>query len=162
MAGDLPVARPFAAGPGFERYDGTIIQGSEDLGAPIASTPRSSGGNMDVSAIVDAMDAQTKVLVSILAELRAQRQEGAVYPVTLTTRGQVPVPITFNPPLFSISLTNNGPGKIQYRLPATGSTAWVDLEPSEVIAFNFSTGVIHSVSFRALGADGSIRAVGSY
>jgi len=107
--------------------------------------------------LIDSSDA-------ILKELREQVQKGYVYPVTLVTNGLIPIDTDFNPPLFSVSLINDGPGTIQYRIPNIGSAFWVDLAPTEVQTVNFIKGKIPSVAIRGKTASvtATVRLVGTY
>jgi hypothetical protein len=131
------------------------------LGPPVMKPPAETPEGI-LAEIKGLLQGTHDVLRDILENLRAQVQQGFVYPLTITTNGLTPVEETFNPPLFSISLTNDGPGTIQYRIPNSGAANWVNLQPTEVIEFNFIIGKIVSVAFRALGSNGTIRLVGTY
>ena len=102
-------------------------------------------------------------LDEILAELQAQAEQGVVYPVIIDLLDAVPVEIPFKPMLFSLIIVNDGPANIQYRVPNTSAGAWIDLNTTEIITFNFKKGVLGSVGFRKpAGATAHIRAIGSY
>lgn len=103
------------------------------------------------------------ILRLILKELREQVQQGVVWPITMMIGSAIPVPVRFEPGLFSISITNDGPGIVQYKIPDNVSNDWVNLLPNEVIEFHFIKGVIKSVAFRiTTPAVAGIRAVGAF
>jgi hypothetical protein len=150
--------RPFAAMQGWQRVEEAptteIQQAPPPEAAPSAETL--------LQQISGQLNGIQGVLNNILTELREQVQAGYTYPITVDTTGLVPVELTFDPALFSISLTNDGPGTIQYRIPNTGAAFWIDLQPTEVVTYTFLKGLVKSAGFRAQGADGRIRAVGTY
>ena len=152
--------RPFAAQVGYQRLqEGT--QPGVSTPPPQPPPPQPTVEDL-LQHVIEHLDAMQTILADILTELRQQVEKGYTYPLTITTTGLTPVEAKFDPALFSIGLTNDGPGTIQYRIPNTGSAFWIDLFPTEVITFTFLKGVATSAGFRALGADGRIRIVGTF
>lgn len=128
-------------------------------------TPSSDGGGNlpqpDDSAVLASMDVTLK---AILQELREQVQVGATYPLTITVSApQFPNKVDL-PNLFAVTLTNDGPGNLEYRLPGTGSGNWVALAATEQITFNAIKGVFRSIGLRPVVAGGApvLRLVGLY
>ncbi len=153
--------RPFVAMQGWQRVEEAPT--TEIQQAPPPPPPEAApSAETLLQQISGQLNGIQGVLNNILKELREQVQAGFTYPITVDTTGLVPVELTFDPALFSISLTNDGPGTIQYRIPNTGAAFWIDLQPTEVVTFTFLKGLIKSAGFRAQGANGRIRAVGTY
>lgn len=144
--------RPFAAAPGWRYVSPPEVPPGEE--------PPPEGEEVDVSKVIDLLEA-------ILAELREQAQQGYVTTVTQPVVSQtVPVEVLFSPSLFTIGLTNDGPNSVLYRIPNRANAVWVQLNPTEVVQFNFTKGVIPSVAFLLVGAPGlivtTVRVVGAY
>jgi len=104
------------------------------------------------------------LLAASLQELREQTQKGYVYPLNVSVTALTPDEYLFEPRLFTVSITNDGPGTIQYKIPYDGQAQWVGLVPTEVIVFNFIKPVIRSIGVRLLvaGAATAVRIVGAY
>jgi len=143
-----PPARPFAADEGWFR----VSPPGEGNGAP-------PGDEEDAVA-----NRTVVVLEDILAELRLCVQQGYVTTVTQWVPSIVPIEILFDPPLFSISLINDGPGSIEYRIPNRGNAQWVQMNPTELMTFNFQHGVVHSVALRTVpaGVAANVRVIGTF
>jgi hypothetical protein len=89
-------------------------------------------------------------------------QRGLIYSLTMTIQTVDPVPVEFGQPLFSVNITCDGAGIVQYRLPNSGSSNWIDLRPNEQITFAAVEPVFTTTAFRVLGAPATIRVVGLY
>lgn len=146
--------RPFAADLGW-RYV-TPPEGPPGEGPP-GEGPPPEGEEIDVSKVIDLLEA-------ILTELREQAQQGYVTTVTQPVVNQTqPVEVLFSPSLFTIGLTNDGPNSVLYRIPNRANAVWVQLNPTEVVQFNFTKGVIPSVAFLLVGVGAAnVRVVGAY
>jgi hypothetical protein len=111
-----------------------------------------------------------QLLVQVMGETRdliaSEIQQGIVnYWEILVQAGVSGSPLTFSPPLFAVSLTNDGPNTIQYAIPLGPSTIWANLESTEVINIAFPTAVIQTLGYRytsTVGGSGLLRIVGSY
>jgi len=166
--------RPYAARPGgvlltppptngggprpTDLGDLTVLQ-IPDLPLPGSST------ELFLSAQVILAQNHQHLLAAIVQELREQVQRGYVYPLVLTVASQAPDEYEFDTPLFSVSLTNDGPANIEYKLPYSGQAQWVQLRPTEVITFTFIKGLIRSLGVRLTAAGGAataVRVVGTY
>ncbi len=91
-----------------------------------------------------------ELLREILKELKEQAQAGFVYGLTPfpVDMGFTPITRTFDPPLFSIKIENDGPGIVEYRIPNTGPAQWITLRPGEEDNHNFIKGVITGMAVR--------------
>lgn len=149
--------RPFAADSGWERP-------GAPSGGDAGVQPAGSGSDALLRALLEALNLQTPLLEAILLELQEQSPQGYVVPVTHVLTTTVPTEVPFNPPLFSLGITNDGPGVIQYRIPNRGSASWVSLFPTEVMQFNFIKHKIVSIGLTMLVAGGAttVRLVGIY
>jgi len=149
-----PSPRGFAADAGWERV------GPGGGGSP----PAGASTDTLLRAILDAINLQTPILRAILDELAAQSPEGYVTAVTQVLTSTVPIEVPFNPKLFTLGITNDGPGVIQYRVPNRGAAEWVSLFPTEVHQFNFPKGKVVSVGLRLRAAGGAttVRLIGNY
>ena len=144
----MPPARPFAAAEGWRR----VSPPGDDTGAP-------PGDEED--AVANRM---VELLEGILTELRECVQQGYVTTVTQWVPSIVPIEILFDPPLFSISLINDGAGSVEYRIPNRGNAQWVQLNPTELVIFNFIKGMVPSVALRTVpaGVGANVRVIGTF
>lgn len=111
------------------------------------------------------MQAGNATLDAILTELQEQVAEGVAYATTVGWNDLVIQQVPFPKPLFSLSIMNDGPQTIQYRMPNVSWANFINLQPTEVIQFNFIKGRIPSVGVRltALGVGvTTVRLVGTY
>jgi len=122
------------------------------------------GGDAPITEQAPASTSEVeRLLAEMLAELRSWAQQGRIASQTITVLPGVIEEARFDPPLFSIALTCDGPGTVSYRIPHSSSSDWVALAPTEVVVFNFIQAKIVTVGFRPLGAvASSIRLVGTY
>lgn len=163
-----PPARPFA-----ERYPPGTAGWQDNPNAPVITPPRYLGpaerlppapppevapGPGGAPLPTDTIG----LLQAILLELQGSDQRGLVYSLTMTVQSPEAVPVAWDPPLFSLSLTCDGAGIVQYRLPNGGGSNWIDLRPNEQITFSLTKPRIVSAGFRVLGAAAVIRLVGLY
>jgi len=104
-----------------------------------------------------AVAMQNRDLLSLLlTELREQVQQGIIVAVPFNvTQAQGVVPLTFDPPLFAIGLTNDGPNNVQYRIPNRGDADWINLIPTEVDQFTVIKAKFTSAGFRVQVAGGN-------
>lgn len=158
--------RAFAGKPGWFRViepggpGGEVLPGPPESGAPVEDW---------LQYIAALMFAQVQFGQNILTELHEMVQRGVVYAETVQVASLVPVErllqvggtAPYNG-LFSVSLTNDGAGTVQYRIPNNVAGVWVDLFPNEVVIFNAVKGVFISVAFRVQGAAARVRLVGVY
>ncbi len=99
----------------------------------------------------------------ILQELRDHIQQGVAVSYTDLVVSNVPIMRIFDPPMFSLQLTNNGPGTVQYRLPSGTAANWIDIVATQVIVVNLAKAKISGVDYRVVaGAGGTIVAFGIY
>ena len=159
----MVLARPFAAKEGWFRV--ARNGGTEEL--PSLPIPPGADPSDPVVQLLAATQLNNQLLAAILQELQDQAQQGIVWAVTQPVPGgnAVPVECLIGVPLFSISITNDGPASIEYKVPNRGNAVWVQLNPTEVVVFNFIKGLIPSVALRALGPGfgaANVRLVGTY
>lgn len=55
------------------------------------------------------------------------------------------------PDLFSVTVTNDGPGNVEVRIPGSGSGAWLALQPPETRTFTAAKPIIKSIGVRPVG-----------
>jgi hypothetical protein len=159
----MVLTRPFAAKEGWFRV--ARNGGIEEL--PELPVPSGMDPNDVLVLQLVAAQLNNQLLAGILQELQEQAQQGIVTAVTEPLPGGTPTPreILFEPPLFSISLTCDGPANVEYRIPNRSNARWVQLNNTEVIVFNFIKGLIPSIALRAVApAFGAVnvRIVGTY
>ncbi len=148
--------RPFAQSEPIQRWTGSDSGSSGGGEIPPPAGPQNPAtGTIDLTRV-------EAILSAILADALESTQRGIAYPVTMLIPDATPVPVVFDPPLFALSIINDGAGILQYRLPDKASGMWVDLRPTEVANFAFRKGVVASVAFRVLGVPATVRAIGSY
>ena len=161
----LKRAKPFAGQEGW-RYGAESEAALEGEEAPPVELPAPTtdvGQDLRpyLEALLESAQRQEQLLARILQELRQQVQLGAIYgPAAINVPTTTPVDITFDPPLFALSLTNDGAGAVQYRLPNRADADWVNLLPTEVDNYTFIKALVPSVAFRVLGAAASVRVKG--
>jgi hypothetical protein len=131
-------ARGFAATPGWQR-----VLGDEPV-------PDLSGLSI------------TQLLTDILIELRDQAQRGMVHAESVFVPNTTVIERLFAPAFFSLRITNDGGGTVQYRIPSDGRGIWADLLVNEIITLTAIKGVFASVAFRVTGAPATVRIVGAY
>jgi len=143
-----PPAWPFAADEGWRRV------------SPPGEGPEAPPGDEE-DAVANRM---VELLEGILTELQECVQQGYVTTVTQRVPSIQPIEILFDPPLFSISLINDGGGAIEYRIPNRGNAQWVQLNPTELVIFNFIKGMVPSVALRTVpaGVFADVRVIGTF
>lgn len=143
-----PPARPFAADEGWYRV------------SPPGDGPEVPPGDEE-DAVANRM---VELLEGILTELQECVQQGYVTTVTQWVPSIRPIEILFDPPLFSISLINDGVGSVEYRIPNRGNAQWVQLNPTELVIFNFIKGMVPSVALRTVpaGVAANVRVIGTF
>lgn len=148
-----PDRRPFVADEGWRRV----------------SPPSPPGGEIpplteeELAELVELQRQANVLLTDIRQELREQVQLGYVYPTTQPVTGRRIEKLTFNPKLFSVAMTNDGPGPVEYKIPAT-SAVFVVLAVNEVHTFNFIKGLISEILMicPTLAGTATVRVVGTY
>ncbi len=159
----MVMTRPFAAKEGWFRIAaGGGVEQLPSLPLPPGMDPN----DIQVLQLV-ALQLNNQLLAGILQELREQTQQGVVTSITqpIPAGSAAPIEIPFGFPLFSISLTNDGPASVEYKIPNRGNAYWVQLNPTEVVIVNFIKGLIPSLALRALApafGAASVRLVGTY
>jgi hypothetical protein len=132
------VAKPFAWTPTAQRVDPTVLQ----------------------IILLDDIAQNTREMVE---QQKAMVQAGAVLQLTLIC-GDAQQEATFTPYLFSMVVTNDGPGIAQIRtLPAGQQQTPLELRANEVANITFPTAVIGGIRFRGVaGATPTIRVMGTF
>lgn len=103
-------------------------------------------------------------LSHILRELEERTQWGRVYTLALAVIGAAaPETPVFDPPLFWIQLINDGAAVVQYKVPYA-EQGWINLNPTETVAFRFEKARIPNVGLRVLaaGATANVRILGTF
>ena len=159
----MVLARPFAAKEGWFRV--TPGGGVEQL--PTLPVPPGASPDDILALQLSALQLNNQLLAGILTELQGQVQQGIVttIPQPIPGGNATPIEIPFGSPLFNISITCDGPAAIEYKVPNRSNASWVQLNPTEVIVFNFIKGMIPSVALRAVGpafGASNVRLVGTY
>jgi hypothetical protein len=114
----------------------------------IPTLPADASVEEILHAQVDRSDVVIILLASILSELRKQVQQGFVYTLEYTVQPGAPQSLDFPYPLFAIALINNGGANIQYRTPDRAGATWNTIAPTDVKQYNFTNGLINSISVR--------------
>lgn len=153
--------RPFATAEGWHRVVSQEAPGGLPAEPPLSA--EAPTGELLVN-LANLLTLANDLLAAILQELREQVQRGYVYTVTQVVTTTVPLEILFSPPLFSVALTNDGPGIVQYRIPNNASAVWINLAPTEVVNFNFIKGLVPSLALALppAGAAATVRIVGTF
>lgn len=153
--------KAFAALEGWRR---AVANGSELVPEGLQPSPPGASTEQLLRALV-ASSLRLEVLqAGTLEALNAQVQEGLVWGTTLVvnTAGAAEVSL---PRLFSIGLTNDGPGNLLYRIPNRGAAVWLTLVQNEVIEYTFTEGLLETMAVRlpvAGAATPTLRLVGTY
>jgi hypothetical protein len=172
------VSPPAPAAPQAPPAPPPPVAGPPTSRPPVPVTPRRSHKPIEITGPPSLLGPEgelptdpTSLLQLLVSEvmrtnqlLTQQMQEGVVTPLTIVLTSNQPVPFYFNPPLFNLSLTNDGGSDIQYQIPLGNRGVWVTLKSSEVITFNFIVPVVHAIGLRLATASGNatVRAVGFY
>lgn len=135
--------------------------GQGPLQGPPSTVPPGSNTEELLHLMIGHLDGIHQVLTGMLKELTDLEEQGIVLTSTFSTTGLQAVERVFQPGLFSINITNDGPGVIQYRIPINSASDWINLNPTETISFTFRKPKIKSAYFRAQAANGNIRLVGT-
>lgn len=135
-----------------EPFDGKSTGGTEQIPVdPVTGQPETGAA---LAMMVARLD-------TIIALLELRRNRGYSFGQSVSVPDTTPVQVTYDPALFSLVITNDGPGIVQYRLPDRGSANWLNLNAAEQATFSFTEGVISSVAFRVQGAATVVRLLGS-
>lgn len=167
--------RPFAAEQGWQRVQppsggapggtgtgqGEVLPSEDALDLPGGLFPGQEPPTKDVPVLLLR---NNNLLRAILWRLARTVQRGYVYSVTLVVSDPiVPLEVSFDPPLFSITIVNDGAGNVQFRAPNRSEAVWTPLAPTEQFTANFIEGLIGSVGFRSVGAGTpTIRVFGTF
>lgn len=110
---------------------------------------------------LEALGAQGQALNDLLASTIEQGKIYSVAPLTLTDPAGLL--FTFPSPLFSITVTNDGPGNIDARLVFGRAFEPLRVQAGETASFSFRTGRIDQILLVPLaGANPVIRLFGTY
>lgn len=140
---------PFAAREGWRRG----APHEPDNGVPPA--PDEDGGAVaEEDTTLEVLKQNQRLLAAILKELQEQVQQGIVIGMPLTVNTRAADEVTFDPALFAIGITCDGPAAFEYRIPNRTGAPWVQINPGEVVNFTYVKGVVSSLGVRTLPALG--------
>jgi len=133
------------------------------VGAPAPQAPDLTPGDVwsALDALVRAQMESNRLLEAILAELRAERPQGIVYPLPLVITGGQWTPVgPFDPPFFALTIINDGPANADWRIPIQAPVAGIQIIPTEAIPIVFSRAVIDGIALRCTAGTANIRLIG--
>lgn len=106
--------------------------------------------------------ASTDDLLRFLIQIQlAQIPAGLLWGYNELVNAAVMPPLRISPALFSIVLVNDGPGQIQYLIPADAGN-WVTINPTEVQSFSGGVASFDSINRRMVTLPSFWRLVGIY
>lgn len=129
---------PFVADEGWNR-----------VGAPQVPP---GDGDMPDDDIITLLRQQKILLEGILRELQERVQDGLVTYIANSVASTAVQEVPFGPPLFAITIVNDGPAAFEYRIPNRGSAAWVQINVGEAHPYAFTKGKIDNMAARTLPA----------
>ncbi len=98
----------------------------------------------------------------LIADSKRRIPRGLALASTIAVGSIVPVEMVYDPPLFNLVVTCDGPGIVQFRMPNQGGADWIAMNPTEQVLFSFPEGLIGSIAFRVQGAATVVRLIGTY
>lgn len=152
------------AAPTIVQQAANIILGPAIPGVNASIIDVPSPDQMSTDPIVLAQ--YTVALLGLLQDiLVAEIPQGIVTESVVNVNSNTPFQTYFQPPLFGILLTNDGPDPIQFQVPISNRSVWVTLNNTEQRSYTFKTGVITGIQTRwAAGSSAatSLRVEGYY
>ena len=140
---------PFAAREGWERGGEPPAPGEEP-----ELPPEDNGDMAKEDTTLGVLKQNQSLLAAILKELQEQVQRGVVLGMPLTVTTRTVAEVSFDPPLFAIGITCDGPAPFEYRIPNRTNATWIQINPGEVFNFNYIKGVVESLGVRTLPVGG--------
>lgn len=139
-------ARAFAAKDWWAR----VIEGGplDSAGLELPTVRSDASLEELLLALIERTDLSIMTQAAILAELRKQVQQGFVYTLEYTVQAGAPQSLDFPTPLFAIAVINIGGANIQYRTPDRAGATWNTVTPTDIKQYNFTNGLIRSISVR--------------
>lgn len=152
--------RPGSGGGGVDPLTALLLPPLPDLSSLPADYFAEGGLTLDGLGAI--LLQQNILLAGILDALLRQVPQGVTTgnTVTVTQVQQPPVTeIVFPAPLFGLSLLNNGPNILQYRIPNRSGADFIDLIPTAIRDVNVPNGLIETMGLRVVAAGGTAQLV---
>lgn len=165
--------RPFGAIPGWVKKHPELPANIAEIPvAQIGSVPQAGATASDliayqtevIKAIGAIVERQAAMLDELTADTELSTPQGVVHFETYTLQPGIVVDLKFDPPLFSVSIANDGPGALQFRIPNRSSSTWSGIAVNDPLVFNARKGVFTSGAVKNPGSAGTttVRITGLY
>ena len=140
----------------MERYVNLPVGGSNTVLTPTAPPIQPPTSSMPVEQLLAGI---LEALQAIYEDLQERIPTGATFSQTLTVTPATQQTVSFSPAVFSLTVVNDGPQPMQFRIQPRLGGDWGTLNATEVLTITSTKAAISEAQFRVPTGTAALRLV---